>query len=83
MKIHWENLTDEMIERAGRIEAVDPGQRRAFQIWSEAFHNVLPGYPARRLELEVLMRAGDFGKLASRVRDVKGCLPTAVEALNH
>jgi hypothetical protein len=83
MKIHWENLTDEMIERAGRIEAVDPRQRRAFQIWSEALHDVLPGYPARRSELEVFMCAGDFRKLVGRVRDVKDCLPAMVEALNH
>jgi hypothetical protein len=82
VKIRWENLTDEMIERADSIEVIDPGQRRALQIWIEGSAGVLPGYPARRMELEVLLGASDFGKLISRVREIKGRLPALIENLN-
>jgi len=81
MKIHWNNLTDEIIERADFIEAVDPETRRAFRIW----HREAPaaGYPGTRLEsLVVYMRSSEFGELKSRVRTVKGCLPALVECLN-
>jgi len=81
MKIHWDHLTDEIIRRADFIEAVDPATRRAFRIW----HRESPEstYPGTRIEtLVVYMPSRDFGDLKSRVRTVKGRLPSLVECLS-
>jgi len=81
MKIHCDQLTDEMISRADFIEAVDRATRRAFRIWHRESSESRS--PATRIEtLVVYMPSRDFEDLKSRVRAVKGCLPALVESLS-
>jgi len=82
MKTYWENLTDEVVQRADAIAAVDPGQQRAVQIWGQEFagSGAYSDYPSRIETLAVLLPRRDFGKLKDRVRRVKGHLPAVVAA---
>jgi hypothetical protein len=81
MRIQWKNLTDDLIQSADFIEAVDPATRRAFRIWHR--ESPEPNENGTRIEtLVVYMPAREFGDLKSRVRAVKGCRPAVVECVS-